>query len=182
MIQKRQSFSLLGSNALALVTNQESFRTHFENVCWRLNEPRTQTLLGGIDCSFYHIDPFIQVINAATLNYNSSGYVNLIWGACFAVIEVCLLVSDHFGVTLIKWQCVSGEGSAQRQIGHKLNDRDGPVQLIAELNKSIPNFESDVKYAGEPSVQEALQDIFETYIDCCLSIITTLLTERNFRK
>ncbi len=78
-------------------------------------------------------------------------------------------------------QSVSINGSSQNGHRRGLDGPDGPVQLVADLNKSLPNFKGYLQYGNEPSVQEALQDIFVSYIDCCL-LMVSLLTGRTLRE
>lgn len=69
-------------------------------------------------------------------------------------------------------------GTSQISAKEGLDSPNGPVQLVADLNHALPRFDEDLQHGNELSVQEALQDIFVSYIDCCLSMIS-LLTGRT---
>lgn len=73
---------------------------------------------------------------------------------------------------------MSLRGSSQSSLRGGLDGPDGPVQLVADLNNSLPNFKGYLQYGTQPSVQEALQDIFVSHIDCCL-LMVSLLTGRT---
>ena len=88
LCQKRDLFERIGSNALSLVNSRALFRDYFEAECKRLKEKSTQRLLGKLDNSFDHIDSFIRILENATLDKGEKGYIGLVWGACFAVIQV----------------------------------------------------------------------------------------------
>lgn len=92
LYQKRDLFGRIGSNdAIALVNSRASFRYYFEAECDRINEKWTQRALGKLDISFDHMESFIRILEDATLNQGSRGYIGLIWGACFSVIQVRIL-------------------------------------------------------------------------------------------
>jgi hypothetical protein len=76
---------------------------------------------------------------------------------------------------------VSINGSSQNGHRRGLDGPDGPVQLVADLNNSLPDFKGYLQYGNQPSIQEALQDIFESHIDCCL-LMVSLLTGRTLRE
>ena len=64
-----------------------------------------------------------------------------------------------------------------------LDGPDGSVKLVADLNNSLPDFNGDLKRGYELTFQgqEALRDIYGSYMDCCLSIIS-ILTGKDLRE
>jgi hypothetical protein len=87
--EKHYDFTSLGSeDALSLVQDRETFRKYFEAACKRIKYQRTTKALGKLWNSFDHMRSFIKVVRGATLEQGDKGYINLIWGACFAVIQV----------------------------------------------------------------------------------------------
>lgn len=87
--RKKYDITSVGSDeALRLVNDRESFRDIFEKECDRINYKWAQRALGKLDNSFDHLESFILILGAATLDRGNKGYIGLIWGACFAVIHV----------------------------------------------------------------------------------------------
>lgn len=90
--EKRYDFtSLESADTFLLVQDRETFRKYFEAACKRIKYKRTAKALGKLWISFDHLRSFIKVVRGATLDQGDKGYINLIWSACFAVIQVSVL-------------------------------------------------------------------------------------------
>lgn len=74
-------------NILA-VYDEASFRLHFEDICKSYKEPATKTLLARLQASFRRAEPFRELLDVIRPTPNVQSPQRLMWGACFAVVEV----------------------------------------------------------------------------------------------
>lgn len=74
--------------AISRVHNEATFRRNFEEICANNHEPDRTTLLAKLQASFRHVASFRRVLEGMHLENGTLNPSNLLWGGCFAVVEV----------------------------------------------------------------------------------------------
>ncbi|MCJ1381398.1 hypothetical protein MMC17_004508 [Xylographa soralifera] len=141
---KKSRFVEQGYKSSLATTTESAFREAFEAICPRYKEYRGVRLLATLARSYTYIIAFANFAGGAVKDLPSNGLAGVIWGSSLAV-SGC-------------------------KAGAKI---DGLVNLLVELNSSVPAFGSNVTtHADEPTTQSPLQDIFGEYINTHLFMIS----------
>lgn len=153
------------------ISSGRSFRAAFEAFSSKKGERKVEPLEAKLFPSYTPITQLAKAVDKSTpdLQYLAPNETleGLIWWISFALIEVQRLNSIPYMADALQCGCRAGAHLTPL------------VTLIAEHNKKVPSFSTNVgqfrlRFPNEKRVQKPLQEVYSLFIDSYLYIISHL--------